>query len=59
MPPNCNVNATVVILFSSESNCKNNMLSAFTHFFPINFTTELVLLIWSPQIWRSDYNSYV
>lgn len=35
------------------------MLSAFTHFFPINFNTELVLLIWSPQIWRSDYNSYV
>lgn len=33
LPLNCNVNATVVILFSSESNCKNNILSAFTHFF--------------------------
>lgn len=60
LPLNCNVNATVVILFSSESNCKNNMLSAFTHFFfSINFTTGLVLLKWSPQIWRSDYNSYI
>lgn len=55
---NCNVNATVVILYSSESNCKNNMLSAHS-LFPIIFTTALVLLIWSPQIWRSDYNSYI
>lgn len=59
LPLNCNVNATVVILYSSDSNCKINMLSALTHFFSIIITTGLVLLIWSPQIWKTDYNGYV